>query len=168
VPFSDVRDAAQEFRGLLEASGLTSFALLTGGKGIHVIAPLTGRNDWADVKAFAKGLAAKIAGAAPERYINVMSKAQRTGRIFVDWLRNERGATAIAPYSPRARAGAPLAWPVSWRQLASVESASAFTVRSAVAHPPRATPWDGYKDVRQSISPTVLKAVSERATPDRG
>jgi bifunctional non-homologous end joining protein LigD len=168
LDFEAVRKAAFHFREILQSIGLKTFPMVTGGKGIHVIAPLTGQNDWADVKAFAKGLAAKVAGADPERYINVMSKAKRTGRIFVDWLRNDRGATAIAPYSPRARAGAPVAWPVSWHQLGSIESASAFTVRSAVAHPPRTTPWDGYKDVRQSISPSVLKAIGERVTSDRG
>lgn len=167
VSFSEVRDAAREFQELLAASGLTSFPLLTGGKGIHVIAPLTGENDWSDVKAFARGLAAKVAGADPERYVNVMSKAKRTGRIFIDWLRNDRGATAIAPYSPRARAGAPLAWPVSWRQLGGIDSASAFTVRSAAAHPPRTTPWTGYADVRQSISPSVLKTIGGTATSER-
>jgi bifunctional non-homologous end joining protein LigD len=113
LPFSAVRNAAVELRDLLAAIDLRSFPLLTGGKGIHVIVPLVRRRGWDDVKAFSRGLARKLEQAAPDRYVASASKARRHGRIFIDWLRNERGATAVAPYSPRALHTAPMASPDS-------------------------------------------------------
>ena len=99
VDFAGVRDAARDVRRLLQAADLESYALITGGKGIHVIAPLDGKQDWDTVKSFARGVAEKLAETEPDRFVATMSKAKRRGRIFIDWLRNERGATAVAPYS---------------------------------------------------------------------
>ena len=90
---------------------------MTGGKGVHVIAPLARRAEWPAVKAFARGFAGMVAADDPERYVAQAAKAKRKGRIFVDWLRNERGSTAIAPYSTRAKPGAPVATPVGWDEL---------------------------------------------------
>ncbi len=162
VSFANVREAAIELRGVLETAGLQSFALLTGGKGVHVIAPVERRREWPDVKAFAKGLAEKLAASAPEKYLSKASKAARKGRIFIDWLRNERGATAIAPYSLRARPGAPVATPVSWRELSRIEAADAFTLDMIDARLSRlkSDPWDGYDSARQSITRSVLDFVA--------
>lgn len=164
VDFGTVRRAAVQVRDLLEAAGLKSFPLLTGGKGIHVVAPLAGTNDWPAVKEFSHGLAQSLAEAQPDQFTSVMSKACRKGRIFIDWLRNDRGATAISPFSARARPGATVAYPVTWRQLAGVESASTFTVRSVLAMPPRRDPWEGYFKLRQSLSAAAVEAMAKHLT----
>ena len=117
VKFADVREAARDVRKLLEAANLESFAMVTGGKGIHVVVPLNASQSWDEIKSFAKGVAAKLAENEPDRFVATMSKAKRKGRIFIDWLRNERGSTAIAPYSPRAKPIASVATPVSWTEL---------------------------------------------------
>ncbi|WP_375206673.1 DNA ligase D [Hyphococcus sp.] len=161
VSFDGVKDAALELRDVLKAAGLQSFPLLTGGKGVHVIAPIERRRDWPDVKTFAKGLAQKLADASPKRYIATASKSARKGKIFIDWLRNERGATAIAPYSLRARPGAPVATPVSWRELSKVDAANAYTldnISARLAHL-KSDPWKGYDNVRQSVTDSVLDFV---------
>ncbi len=102
--------------------------MVTGGKGIHVVIPLARRNDWDDVKVFARGFARQLAEEEPDRFIAKASKASRTGRIFIDWLRNDRGSTAICPYSTRAREGAPVAMPVSWDELGGLKAANVFTI----------------------------------------
>ena len=159
--FEHVRRAAVDVRDRLAALGLKSFALLTGGKGIHVVAPLSRRAAWPDVKAFAKGFAAALAADAGDRYVANMAKAKRKGLIFVDYLRNERGSTAIAPYSTRARDGAPVATPVGWDELDAVAAANAFTVRSMQERVRRiGDPWPGYFDVGQSITKSMLQAVA--------
>ena len=103
VSFPDVRKAAVEMRDFLAEIGLVTFPMLTGGKGVHVIAPLAPAADWSAAKAFARQLAETMAAHAPDRYVANMAKAKRKGRIFIDYLRNERGSTAIAPFSTRAR-----------------------------------------------------------------
>ena len=107
--------------------------MATGGKGIHVVVPLTPHHGWDDVKAFAEAMARTMAAEEPDRYLAEMSKARRKGKIFIDYLRNGRGATAIAPYSTRARKGAPVAWPVAWTELAKLPSAHETTVENAAA-----------------------------------
>ena len=156
VPFPAVTRAAGELRDLLAAAGLVSFAMLTGGKGVHVVVPLEPRLGWEDVKGFARGLAQRLAQDEPDRFIATMSKARRKGRIFIDWMRNERGATAIAPYSPRARPQASIAVPVDWHELTKRESANADTIRNFKAAG-RRDPWAGYFDVKQSIARATLK-----------
>lgn len=126
--FAAVKKAALQVRGGLEAIGLESFPLLTGGKGIHIIVPLEPVASWTEVRAFARTFCAALAAAAPERFTIALPKAQRRGRIFLDFLRNQRAATAIMPYSARARAGTPLAAPVHWGELAGIPSAAAFTL----------------------------------------
>jgi bifunctional non-homologous end joining protein LigD len=126
LEFADVRKAAQDLKRLLADMGLTSFAMLTGGKGIHVIVPIKPERDWADVTDFTHRVALALASAEPDRFVATMSKAKRKGRIFIDWLRNQRGSTAIMPYSVRARAGGPVAAPVSWAELDDFEAGAAF------------------------------------------
>jgi bifunctional non-homologous end joining protein LigD len=129
--FADVKRAAMDVRDRLLALELNSWAMVTGGKGIHVTVPLARRNDWDEVKTFARGIARQLAEEEPARFIAKASKASRTGRIFVDWLRNDRGSTAISPYSTRAREGAPVAMPVSWDELGGLTAANVFTITNA-------------------------------------
>lgn len=129
--FERVRDAAREVRDALAQLRLASFAMLTGGKGIHVVVPLTRGHGWDAHRDFARALAQHMSEQAPERYVATMSKARRKGRIFIDWLRNQRGATAVMPYSARARANAPVAVPVDWAELDAMESAHPFGVGDA-------------------------------------
>jgi bifunctional non-homologous end joining protein LigD len=129
--FSEVKRAAQHVRELLAGRGLESFATLTGGKGVHVVVPLTPGHSWEAHSGFAKALAQAMEEAEPERFTATMSKEKRKGKIFVDWLRNARGATAIVPYSARAHPTAPVAAPVSWDELDGIGSARKFTIRDA-------------------------------------
>ena len=126
--WEDVRSAAIDLRGWLADLGLQSGAMVTGGKGIHVWLPLRRTREWDTVKTFAKTLAHVMAAKEPKRFVATMSKAKRKGRIFVDWLRNERGATAVSPWSLRARSGAPVAVPVEWDELPKLNGAAAFTL----------------------------------------
>ncbi len=131
LDFAKVKDAALRLRDLLADLGLETFPLLSGGKGIHVIAPLDQSATWPKVKSFADRFARAIAEAEPELFTANIRKTQRKGRIFLDWLRNQRGATAVMPYSARARENAPVAAPVDWSELDQIDSAAAFTIRDA-------------------------------------
>ena len=137
LDFADTKGAAEHVREQLAEIGLTSFAMLSGGKGIHVIVPLNPAAEWPAVKSFADRFAQALATADPDRFVATMSKAKRKGRIFIDWLRNERGSTAVMPYSARARSGAPVAVPVSWSELREIDTAARWSVRdvdSLLAH----------------------------------
>jgi bifunctional non-homologous end joining protein LigD len=129
--FEAVKSAAQDLRRILADMGLRSFPLLTGGKGLHVVVPLTPAAEWPQVKDFAHRFALALATAEPERFTANMAKVKRQGRIFLDYLRNQRGATAILPYSARAREGAPVAAPINWDELEETEGGNRFCVRDA-------------------------------------
>ena len=129
--FADVVAAATDLREGLAAVGLDSAPMVTGGKGVHVVVPLRRVAGWDTVKGFAQTFARILAERHPDRYTATMSKAKRKGRIFIDWLRNERGATAIAPYALRARPGAAVALPVSWSELAGLDRADGFHMDDA-------------------------------------
>ena len=159
VHFSHVRDAAADLRRALEEIGLKSLPMVTGGKGVHVVVPLVRRAEWATVKAFAKAFAATLAEAEPDRFVATLSKAKRRGRIFIDWLRNERGATAIAPYSTRARAGAPVATPVTWGELAGLETANGFHIRNMVDRLHEPDPWAEAVGWKQSLTKSIQSAM---------
>ena len=131
LDFADTRQAAEHLRNQLAELGLASFPMLSGGKGVHVVVPLTPKADWPAVKDFAHRFAQALAQADPERFVATMVKAKRKGRIFIDYLRNQRGATAILPYSARARAGAPVAAPVSWTELRDIDTAARWHVGDA-------------------------------------
>jgi bifunctional non-homologous end joining protein LigD len=131
LDFENVKKAARDIRRHFEDMGLVSFPLLTGGKGVHIVVPLTPDAEWPAVKDFASRFATALAEAEPERFTATMSKAQRKGRIFIDWLRNQRGATAILPYSARARENVPVAAPISWSELKTVEGGALFTIKDA-------------------------------------
>jgi bifunctional non-homologous end joining protein LigD len=125
--------AAREVRERLGALGLESFLKTTGGKGLHVVAPLTPHASWEEVKAFAQSIAEAMTHDSPARYTDTLSKRARTGRIFVDYLRNGRGATAVGAYSTRARPGAPVSTPLAWPELDAQRSANAFRVDNLLA-----------------------------------
>jgi bifunctional non-homologous end joining protein LigD len=131
LPFARVRESALQLRRSFDVLGLRSFALLTGGKGVHVIVPLMPEARWAQVRGFAKAFCTALAEAEPARFTIALPKAQRGGRIFLDFLRNQRTATAILPYSARARAGSPVAAPVSWTELERIERADHFSILDA-------------------------------------
>jgi bifunctional non-homologous end joining protein LigD len=131
LDFERVKAAAVRLKDLLADLGLETFPLLSGGKGIHVVAPLDQSRDWPAVKSLAERFSRAIAEAEPETFTANIRKNQRKGRIFIDWLRNQRGATAVMPYSARAREGAPVAAPVSWEELGGVKGANIFTIRDA-------------------------------------
>ena len=126
--FDAVKQAALQVRRGFDALGLESFALLSGGKGIHVVVPLEARAEWDEVREFAKSFCTALAETAPDRFTVALPKPQRRGRIFLDFLRNQRTATAIMPYSARARPGMPVATPVDWEELQDIDRADAFTI----------------------------------------
>jgi bifunctional non-homologous end joining protein LigD len=176
VAWKDVVASAHALRADLESLGLVSFARTTGGKGLHVVLPIERRTGWDEAKELARGLAARLARSAPDRYVLTASKARRAGRIFVDWMRNARGATAIASYSMRARPGATVATPLRWEELDARLDPARFTVATV----PRrlatlaADPWEGFASLRQALTRTVLERVrsdapaGERASARRG
>jgi len=131
LDFAAVRDAAVDLRKHLADIGLTSFAMVTGGKGVHVVVPLAPDHSWEAHKSFAERFAKALAQAEPDRFTATMSKEKRKGRIFIDWLRNQRGSTAVLPYSARARENAPVAAPVSWAELKTLDDARGFAIRDA-------------------------------------
>ncbi|AGH48607.1 DNA ligase D [Sphingomonas sp. MM-1] len=121
LEFGEVTAAAAHIRDELAAIGLATFAMVTGGKGVHVVAPLRPEAEWPEVKDFARRFATALAETQPQRFTSALAKARRKGRIFVDYLRNERGATAVMPYSARAREGAPVAAPLTWEELRALD-----------------------------------------------
>ncbi|WP_437640804.1 DNA ligase D [Sorangium sp. So ce854] len=160
LPWERVADAARTVRRLLETLGLRSFVKTTGGKGLHVVAPIEARRGWDEVKPFTKAVADALVRFDPARYIATLSKAKRTGKVFVDYLRNGRGATAVAPYSTRARPGAAVATPLSWDELDAPLDPASFTIETV---PQRLAtvpdPWAELSGVRQSITSAMMKKV---------
>ena len=140
--FAEVKTAATDIRDRLADLGLVSFALLSGGKGVHVIVPLTPAHDWDAHKDFARRFAEALSLAEPDRFVATMSKTRRKGRIFIDWLRNQRGATAVVPYSARARSSAPVAVPIAWEELAESDGAARFSIADAATLIERAASAD--------------------------
>jgi bifunctional non-homologous end joining protein LigD len=153
LDFGKVKEAAVYVRDLVAQLGLKSFPLLTGGKGIHVVIPLDATADWPEVKSFADRFSRAVSEAEPERFTANIRKVQRTGRIFIDWLRNQRGATAVMPYSARAREGAPVAAPVTWDELDNFESGHAFSIRDAgdLLMRAKSKPLAGWGKAKQSL-----------------
>ncbi len=131
LDFDAVRKAAEKLKTVLGDLGLTSFPMLSGGKGVHVVVPVAPKADWETFTGFADRFSHAMAADDPDRFVATMSKAKRKGRIFLDWLRNQRGSTAIMPYSARARPGAPVAAPITWAELKDVEGANIYSIRDA-------------------------------------
>ncbi|MBN6152828.1 ATP-dependent DNA ligase, partial [Xanthomonas sp. AmX2] len=139
---------------LLAQLELESFLRVSGGKGLHVVVPLNPGCDWDLTKRFAHGFADALAKSEPDRFLATATKRLRNKRIFVDYLRNGRGATAVASYSLRGRAGAPVAMPLAWSDLPKLQRADAFTMREVPAKLKRRRkdPWDGIAQVRQNLA----------------
>ncbi|MDB5389614.1 MAG: putative ligase-like protein [Planctomycetaceae bacterium] len=161
IAWREVVKSARELKQRLQDLGLESFVKTTGGKGLHVVVPLARRNEWADLKEFSKAIAQQMAADSPDRFTAVMSKAARHGKIFVDYLRNDRGATAVAPYSTRAREGAPVATPLSWDELSDKVKPIELNLKTV---PDRLAslqqdPWKEISSIRQSLTAKMKNSV---------
>ena len=150
LPFSRVVEAALAVRETLRELGLVSFVKTTGGKGLHVVAPIVAEAPFADVKRFTHAVALRLAHAEPRAYTAVLSKGARKGKIFVDYLRNDKGSTAVLPYSPRARPGVPVAWPIRWADVRHVHPAE-ITIANAARWLAKKDPWAKYFATKQRI-----------------
>ncbi|MGE8258305.1 MAG: DNA ligase D [Stenotrophomonas sp.] len=154
VPFAEVKKAATDIRKLLAQLELESFLRVSGGKGLHVVVPLNPGCDWDLTKRFAKGFAEALAQSEPQRFLATATKSLRNKRIFVDYLRNGRGATAVASYSLRGRPGAPVAMPLAWSELPKLKRADAFTIKDVPAKLKRRRkdPWEGIDALKQNLA----------------
>ncbi len=159
LAFSDVQKAAVDIRDILQALGLQSWPLLSGGKGVHVVVPLKPKANWSEAKDFCQDLAELLARTEPHRFVANMSKFKRKGRMFIDYLRNGEGSTAICPWSTRARPGAPCAVPITWDELPTFEGANAFNVYTAAKRASGPDAWQGFFEVSQSLTPRIRAAV---------
>jgi bifunctional non-homologous end joining protein LigD len=170
LDFGDVIAAAKEIKERLEALGLVAFCKTTGGKGLHVVTPLAqpkrGKLNWPEAKAFAQGVCAQMMQDSPQRYVINMSKKMRTGRIFLDYLRNDRMSTAVAPLSPRLRDNASVSMPLNWSQVKAGLDPTRYTMRTAPALISRSTAWQEYCDSERPFEPAARKLV--RAQEARG
>jgi bifunctional non-homologous end joining protein LigD len=154
VPWREVATAALDVKARLEALGLNAFAKLTGGKGLHVVAPVTPGPTWPAIKKFTRALVNEMVRDEPRRFVASMSKTKRVGKIFIDYLRNDAEATAIGAYSPRARAGAPVALPIEWDELApDAAEAPRFGVLDVpkLIRRRKRDPWEGFDAARRSL-----------------
>jgi bifunctional non-homologous end joining protein LigD len=159
VGFATVRDAALQLKEVLASAGLSAFALVTGGKGVHLVIPIQRRHEWPEVSAFTKAFAERIVALDPQHFVATMTKARRKGKIFIDHFRNTRSASAIAPYSTRAKDGAAVAMPVEWSELKRLDRADAFSLADALQRLKGKDPWEGYSKTRQSLTAKTAAAV---------
>jgi bifunctional non-homologous end joining protein LigD len=161
IAWSQVVAAAREVRARLASVGLQSFVKLTGGKGLHVVVPIIGA-DWEKAKVFAQALAFAMVADAPDRYIAKMTKSLRTGKIFVDYMRNSLEQTSVAAYSTRARPGAPVSVPVSWEELGRTKAGNQYTVLNLGRRLGglKKDPWRDIGRLRQALP--ELKALRRR------
>lgn len=166
VPFSAVVEAAREMRDRLDELNLISFCKTTGGKGLHVVTPLAVNKkkplSWDEAKAFARQVCQQMAEDDPGRYLIKMTKSLRKGRIFLDYLRNDRMATAVAPLSPRARPGATVSMPLDWTQVKSTLDPTRFTIRSVPALLKKTSAWEDYCDGERSLEQAIKTLTKKR------
>jgi bifunctional non-homologous end joining protein LigD len=164
VPFTAVVAAARCMRERLEKLGLVTFCKTTGGKGLHVVAPLRAKKDsklgWKEAKAFAQAVCTAMANDEPERYLVNMAKKLRAGRIYLDYLRNDRMSTAVAALSPRARPGAPVSMPLNWRQVRNDLDPNRFTISSVPTLLKKHKPWKDYCESERPLDVAVRKIVA--------
>ena len=169
IPWKTLAESAKEVRSRLKGCKLESFLKTTGGKGLHVVAPIQPEHDWPVVKEFARAIANRMAAENKALYLTKMTKADRKGKIFIDYLRNDRGATSIAPFSPRARHGAPVAVPMDWKELDAAKpprflAADFSDWKSRLRH----DPWVAMLKKRQSIPAKLLEPfISSQASGSR-
>lgn len=170
VPWPAVVAAARLVRATLEARGLASFVKTTGGKGLHVVAPIEPGPGWDACVAFAVDVSEAIVAEAPRAFTITMAKAARPGRIFIDYFRNRRGATSVAAYSARARAGAPVSTPITWEELDRVRAGSHFTIGTVERRLAKLArdPWAGYGRLAQELPAARLRARRALSSSPRG
>jgi bifunctional non-homologous end joining protein LigD len=161
LPFNRVIEAARLMRTALDGLGLESFVKTTGGKGLHVVVPIAPTRPWDEAKAFSKALAEAIVAADPDRYIATMSLKKRKGKVYIDYLRNGRGATYVTPFSTRRRPGAPVSTPLRWDELTGRLKPDRYTVRNLQRRLARleSDPWEGYHEVRQKLTAAMDRSV---------
>lgn len=156
VPWSRVKQAAKLLRRILNSLGLEAWLKTTGGKGLHVVIPIERRSSWAEVSGFARALAYRMAREDPEHYLATASKAARRAKVFIDWLRNTRGATAVAPWSTRAREGAPISVPIGWDELDGLEGGDQYHVQDApLLLRRKRDPWASLLTTRQRLTSSL-------------
>ena len=165
VEFSAVIEGAHEIRDRLDALGLIGFCKTTGGKGLHVVTPLLSEKKeevgWPEAKAFAREVCAKIATDRPDRYLLNMAKKERSGRIYLDYLRNDFASSAVAPLSPRAREGAPVSMPLIWSQVRAGLDPKRFTIRTVPSLIAKSTAWKEYSDSERPLKPAIERLGKE-------
>jgi len=168
VDAKEVVQAALDVREVLSGLGLESFVKTTGGKGYHIHVPIEPRYSWDEVKEFSHTVARYLEQKNPRRFVSTVSKAKRRGKIFIDYLRNGYGATFVSPYTARARAGAPIAMPIEWKDIARTRP-SAFTLKKLLKDPSplRRDPWPGYAECRQKLDLLELRKKSAVTRPTR-
>ncbi len=161
VAWKEVVEAVTALRALLDDLGLEGFLKTTGGKGLHVVVPIRASLDWDEAKGFTRALADTLVRAAPDRFITTAAKAARKDRIFIDYLRNAIGATAIAPYGIRARENAPVATPIAWTELATDVRFDHFNVRNIPERLSRLRddPWAKFETTRQTVTKAMLRRI---------
>jgi bifunctional non-homologous end joining protein LigD len=167
VPFERVIEAATELRDRLEKLGLVPFCKTTGGKGLHLVTPFSRSRNvkirWPEARALARLICAQMAADSPKKYLVTMAKKERTGRIFLDYLRNDRMATAVAPLSPRARAGAPVSMPLTWAQVKRGLDPLRYTLRSAPGLIAKSSAWKDYRECERPLREALKRATSGNA-----
>jgi bifunctional non-homologous end joining protein LigD len=175
ITWSDVLSAARDLRGRLAYRELASWVKTSGGKGLHVVVPIERRSTWAEVAAFAEAMATEMVAASPRRYVATASKAKRSGRIYIDWLRNTRGATSVAAWSTRARPGAPVSVPMPWVDLDDLPGADALKVPDVLQmlRGRFRDPWQELATIRQRLPvadppPATVTRPSSRRPAARG
>lgn len=164
LPWARVIEAARALRRKLAGLGLNAFAKTTGGKGLHVVVPIVRKYRWDEIKPFCKSLAESMTREEPERYLATMSKAKRKGKIFIDYLRNGRGATAVAAYSTRAKSRAPVSTPVTWEEVAAGIRPDQFNLRNLAGRLSRLRkdPWENYESSRRPITAAMMEELTRR------
>ncbi len=153
VSWTEVVTAAEETADRLRRTGLVPFVKTSGGKGLHIVCPLTARAEWPAVKTFTKDIAVAMAADSPDRYVSAITKSKRRGKILIDYLRNQRGSTTVAPYSTRARPGAAVSMPLSWEELSPAISPDYFTVFNVPARLAaiRSDPWADFRKAAEPL-----------------
>jgi bifunctional non-homologous end joining protein LigD len=164
VPYERVVEAVQTLKTLLDTLGLAGFLKTTGGKGLHVVVPIKRTLTWPQAKAFTKGVAELLTKTFPDRYLATLSKSKRTGKIFIDYLRNAEGATAIAPYGIRSRKNAPVSTPIEWKELAKDVRFDYFNVKTVPGRLAklRKDPWEAFESSSQTVTAAMFAKVGAR------